>query len=228
VTDNRTKRSAFEHHEFSPGEEIAHAITHGIGMLGSVIGLVVLVVLATQRGDKILVASVAVFGATMVVLYSASTMYHALTSASAKRVFMLLDHAAIHLLIAGTYTPFALVTIGGTWGWSFCGVVWGLAILGIVYEVVLKRPWRWLSLAFYLMLGWLAVIALPRFVRALPPDALWLMAAGGLAYTGGAVFYAWRGFPYHHAVWHVFVLAGTAFHFLCVLLYVIPGAASGG
>ena len=215
-------RGAFAHQGFSRGEEIAHAVTHGIGMLGSLVALVVLVVRAAAHGDARLVVGVSVFGASMLILYSASTLYHALTARRAKRVFELLDHGAIYLLIGGTYTPFLLVVIGGSWGWSMFGVVWGLAVLGIIYEVVLRRPWKWVSLASYLALGWLLVIVAKPLVAALPPGGLVLIAAGGAAYTGGAVFYAWRGFPYHHAVWHLCVLIGTACHVLCVLRYVIP------
>lgn len=210
------------HENFSRGEEIAHAVTHGIGVLGSLVGLAILVMRAVAVGDARLVVGVGAFGVSMVILYSASTLYHALTHQRAKFVFELLDHAAIYLLIGGTYTPFLLVSLGGTWGWSLFGIVWGLAILGILYEVVFRRPWRWVSLAFYLVLGWLAVIATQPFSQALSRDGLVLLGAGGLAYTLGAVFYAWRGFPFHHAVWHVFVLAGTGCHYFCVLWYVIP------
>jgi len=215
-------RGAFAHEDFSTGEEIAHAVTHGVGALGSVAGLVLLVVLAAQRGDARLVVGVSIFGASMVALYSASTLYHALTAQRAKKVFKLLDHGAIYLLIAGTYTPFTLVVLGGGWGWTLFGLSWGLASLGIVYEVGFGRPWKKLSLVFYLGLGWLAVIAAKPLGQALSPGALLLMGLGGVAYTGGAVFYAWRAFPYHHALWHVFVLAGTACHWVCILKYVIP------
>ncbi len=211
-----------EHRRFSAGEEIAHAITHGIGALGSLSGLIALVVAAVGQGSLRLLVGVTVFGATMVTLYAASTFYHALTAVRAKKVFRLLDHGAIYLLIAGTYTPFCLVTLGERWGWTVFGISWGLAILGIVYEVVLKRPWKRLSLVFYLALGWLIVIAIKPLTAALPPPALLLLLLGGLAYTGGAVFYVWRAFPYHHAIWHLCVLAGTAMHYLCVLKYVVP------
>ncbi|MDD5719046.1 MAG: hemolysin III family protein [Candidatus Krumholzibacteria bacterium] len=215
-------RGAFAHERFSRGEEIAHAITHGLGALGSAAGLVVLVVQAVQQGDVRLLVGVTVFGAAMFTLYAASTLYHALTATRAKRVFKLLDHGAIYLLIAGTYTPFCLITLGGGWGWTLFGLAWGLAILGIVYEVVLGRPWRRLSLVFYLALGWLIVIAVKPLMAALPSQALQWLLFGGLAYTGGAVFYAWRGFPYHHAIWHLWVLAGTGLHYAAVLKYVIP------
>ena len=215
-------RGAFAHEDFTTGEEIAHAITHGLGVLGSVAGLVWLLVRAVPTGDTRTVVAVSLFGASMVALYTASTMYHALTAARAKRVFQLMDHGAIYLLIAGTYTPFTLVALGGNWGWSLFGVTWGLAILGILYEVALRRPWTRISLLFYLALGWAAVIAARPLVAVLPREGLLLLALGGLFYTGGAVFYAWRAFPYHHAVWHVCVLAGTASHFHCVMWYVIP------
>jgi hemolysin III len=214
-------RGTFEHDRFSRGEEIAHAITHGLGTLGGVAGLVILVVQATTRGDARTVVGVTVFGVSILVLYAASTLFHALTAARAKFVFELLDHGAIYLLIAGTYTPFALVALGGAWGWTLFGLSWGLATLGIVYEVVWRRPWKRLSLVFYLALGWLVVIAVRPLADALPSRALLLLGLGGVAYSAGAVFYAWRAFPYHHAVWHLFVLTGTALHYLCVLRFVI-------
>jgi hemolysin III len=201
-------RGAFEHEGFSRGEEIAHAITHGIGTLGSIAGLVILVFLAGSRGDARTVVGVTIYGTSMVLLYAASTLYHALTARRAKLVFELLDYGAIYLLIAGTYTPFALIVLGGSWGWTLFGLSWGLATMGILYEVVWRRPWKWLSLVFYLALGWLIVIAVRPLAAALPTHALILLLLGGLAYSGGAVFYAWRAVPYHHAVWHVFVLVG--------------------
>lgn len=216
-------RGAFAHKDFSTGEEIAHAVTHGLGVLFSVAALVLLVVKAARYADARTVTGVAVFGVTMLILYLASTLYHALTPPRAKRVFELLDHAAIYLLIAGTYTPFTLVALGGAWGWTLFGLSWGLGILGIVYEVVLLRPSKKLSLAFYLLMGWLVVFAVKPLMGALPTEALTLLGAGGIAYTGGAVFYAWRGFPYHHAVWHLCVLAGTVFHFLAIYRHIIPG-----
>jgi hemolysin III len=217
-------RGAFAHEDFSVGEEIAHAITHGIGALGSVAGLVLLIVKAAQTGGAQLVVGVTIFGSSLVLLYLASTMYHALTPGKAKRVFELLDYAAIYVLIAGTYTPFTLSALHGGWGWSIFGVAWGLAVLGILYEVVLKRPSPKLSLAFYLVMGWLMIVAIKPLSHVLDPEALVLIGAGGIAYTGGAVFYAWRGFPYHHALWHLFVLIGSGCHYLCVYFYVIPNS----
>ncbi len=217
-------RGSFAEKGFSQGEEIAHAITHGIGAVASIVALVLMVVFAAQRGGARLIVGVSIFGASMVILYSASTLYHALTPKRAKRFFELMDHGAIYLLIAGSFTPFSLVVLGGGWGWSSLAAVWSFAILGIIYEVVMKRPWKRLSLAFYIGLGWMMLIPAKPIAAVMPREALVLIAAGGVAYTGGAVFYAWRGFRYNHAVWHLFVLAGTVFHFICVMKYVIPPA----
>ena len=215
-------RGAFAHIGFSKGEEIAHAITHGLGALLSLGALALLIVRAVQHGGPRLIVAVTIYGSTMVLLYISSTLYHALTPKKAKRVFELMDHAAIYLLIAGSYTPFTLAVLGGTLGWTLFGVSWAMAAAGIVYEVVFLRPSKKLSLMFYLLMGWLMIVAIKPLAVALPPEALAWIAAGGVAYTGGAVFYAWRGFPYHHAVWHVFVLIGSICHFISVLNYVIP------
>ncbi len=216
-------RGSFAHSGFSRGEEIAHAVTHGLGAAGSLVGLILLVMRSSGSGNPRLIIGVSVFGVCMFLLYMASTLYHALTPPRAKRVFELMDHGAIYLLIAGTYTPFTLSVLGGRLGWTLFGISWGLAVLGILYEVVLKRPYKKLSLAFYLLMGWLMVLAVKPLMAALPAPALELLGAGGMAYTGGAVFYAWRGFRYHHALWHLLVLVGTFTHYLCVLWYVIPG-----
>lgn len=218
-------RGAFAHRGFSQGEEIAHAITHGVGVLGSMAALVLMVVKAVQNGSAQLIVGVSIFGASLIILYLSSTLYHALTPPKAKRVFELMDHGAIYLLIAGTYTPFTLAVLPAGWGWSIFGISWGLAVMGIIYEVVLLRPSKKLSLMFYLLMGWLMIIAIKPMTGAMAPQGLAWIAVGGVAYTGGAVFYAWRGFPYHHAVWHVMVLAGSFAHFICVYKYVIPGAA---
>jgi len=211
--------------QYTLAEEIAHAITHGVGLLLSVAGLVVLIVLASLRGDAWHVVSVSVYGATLVLLYSASTFYHALPAPRAKNVFRTLDHAAIYVLIAGTYTPFMLVNLRGGWGWALFGVVWGLAVLGIVLEAVAKQRVRVLSVFLYLGLGWLIAIAVKPLVQSVEPGGLVLLVAGGLAYSVGVVFYGWKRLPYHHAVWHLFVMAGSLFHFFAVLFYVIPRAA---
>jgi len=210
---------------YSVAEEVAHATTHGVGLLLSIAGLVILVVLASSRGDAWHVVSVSIYGATLVVLYAASTFYHALPSPKAKTVFRALDHAAIYLLIAGTYTPFTLVNLRGGWGWTLFGIVWGLATLGVVLETTTKRRMKVLSLILYVGLGWLVAIAIKPLLASVATGGLILMLAGGLAYTGGVAFYASRRIPFNHAIWHVFVLAGSVCHYFAVLFYVIPRPA---
>ena len=209
---------------YTTGEEISHAITHGLGLLLSVAGCSVLVVLAAQRGSAWHVTGVAIFGASLILLFAASTMYHALTHKKAKGVFRFLDYSAIYMLIAGTYTPFTLVTLRGGWGWTLFGLAWGLAITGTVLEVVTKRRYKAISMIFYLGMGWLIFIAIKPLATHLDTRGLVLLGAGGLAYTGGAILYIKGRFRYHHAVWHVLVLAGAACHFFAVLLSVIPSA----
>lgn len=207
---------------YTAGEEIVHALTHGIGLALSVAGLVVLVVAAALRGDAWHITGSAVFGTTLVLLYAASTLYHGIGAPRAKRILQRLDHLAIYLLIAGTYTPFALVSLRGAWGWALLAVIWALALLGIVLELCIPGRVRRLSVSLYLAMGWLAVVALGPLIRSVHPEGLLLLLLGGIAYTVGVAFYAYRWIPYNHAVWHVFVLAGSALHFSCVLGYVIP------
>jgi hemolysin III len=207
---------------YSVAEEIAHAITHGVGLLFSVAGLVVLVVFASLRGDVWHIVSCSIYGTTLVLLYTASTLYHAIPSPRAKDVFRILDHAAIYLLIAGTYTPFTLVNLRGPWGWTLFGVVWGLALFGVVLEGVAQQRVRILSVVLYLGLGWLVAIAVKPLLDSVAIGGLVLLLLGGLAYSVGVVVYGWRRLPYHHAIWHVFVMAGSVCHFFAVLFYVIP------
>jgi hemolysin III len=206
---------------FSAAEELAHSLTHGAGLLLGIAALVLMVVFAAQKGSAIHVISCTVYGVTLVVLYASSTMYHALPSGRGKRVFGILDHAAIFLLIAGTYTPFALITLNGGWGWSLFAVIWGLAIGGIVLEAVSRGRVRRIQLLLYVVMGWGIVGAARPLLRELAAPGLVLLLAGGLAYTLGIVFFVWKR-PFHHAVWHLFVLGGSVCHFFAVLLYVIP------
>ena len=207
------------------GEEIAHSVTHGIGLALAVAGLVVLVVFAVPQGGAGRIASSAVFGAALVLLYLASVLYHAIPAPRAKGALRRLDHCAIYLLIAGTYTPFALVSLRGAFGWSLFGVVWGLALLGMARELFARRDSQVLSVVLYLCLGWLAAAVIQPLARVVPGTGLLLLVSGGVAYSAGVVFFLWRRLPYHHAVWHGFVLAGSACHFFAVLFYVIrvPG-----
>jgi hemolysin III len=209
---------------YSAAEEVAHSITHGAGLLLSIAGLVVLVVFASLRGTAWHVVSCSVYGASLVLLYAASTLYHALPPSPAKTVFRTLDRAAIYVLIAGTYTPFTLVNLRGPWGWTLLGIVWGLAIVGVVLEATAPRRVRTLSVGLYLALGWLVAIAVRPLLAAVASVGLVLLVLGGLAYTTGIIFYAWRRLPYHHAVWHVFAMVGSVCHYFAVLFFVIPPA----
>ena len=208
--------------QYTVGEEIANSLTHGVGALLAIGGLATLVTLAVLRGDVWHVVSCAIYGAAMVVLYTASTLYHAVTAPRAKRVLQVVDHSAIFLLIAGTYTPFTLVSLRGPWGWSIFGTVWGLAAAGIILEIAFPRRWPAFALTLYIAMGWVVVVAVKPLLVALPTGGLVLLVLGGLAYTAGIGFYAWRRLPYGHAIWHLFVLAGTVLHFFAVLLYVVP------
>ena len=207
---------------YTAREELANSLTHGVGALLAVGGLAWLVTLAAIRGDAWHVVACSVYGAAMVVLYTASTLYHAIPAPRVKRALRVFDHASIYLLIAGTYTPLTLISLRGPWGWSLFGTVWGLAVVGIVLAIAFPGRWRALSVALYVAMGWAVVVATGPLLAALPTGGLVLMLLGGLAYTGGLGFYAWRRLPYGHAVWHLFVLAGSALHFAAVLLYVVP------
>jgi len=211
---------------YSPGEEIANSVTHGVGVVLSVAALAVLATLAALRGNAWHIVGCSVFGATLVVLYLASTLYHGVRWPRAKRVLRVLDHSAIFLLIAGTYTPFTLVTLRGAWGWSLFGVIWGLAALGIVSRVTFLRRFPVVSVVLYLAMGWAVVVAARPLLSAVDMGGLLLLVGGGVAYTGGVAFYAWQRLPYHHAIWHGFVLLGSTLHVLAVLLCVIPATPS--
>jgi hemolysin III len=202
----------------SLGEEIANSVTHGLGLAASFVAAPVLIVLAARR-DAWQVVGSSVFAGTLVALYAASTLYHSLPPSRAKRVFRVLDHGAIYLLIAGTYTPFTLGVLRGAWGWTLLGVVWGLAVVGVIFKSVRGFHHPRLSTTVYLLMGWLVVIALkPLLANVSFAGLMWLLA-GGLSYTGGIVFFALDHKRYAHAVWHVFVLAGSTCHCVAVLLY---------
>jgi hemolysin III len=202
----------------SLGEEIANSVTHGLGLAASLAAAPVLIVAAAHR-DAWQVVGSSVFAGTLVALYAASTLYHSLRPSRAKRVFRVLDHGAIYLLIAGTYTPFTLGALRGAWGWTLLGLVWGLAAAGVVFKSVRGFQHPRLSTAVYLLMGWLGVIAIkPMLVNVSFAGLMWLLA-GGLSYTGGIVFYALDHKRYAHAVWHLFVLGGSSCHCVAVLLY---------
>ncbi|MFH1175972.1 MAG: hemolysin III family protein [Acidobacteriota bacterium] len=209
---------------YSLAEEITHSIIHGVGILLSISGLTVLVTFAALKGGAWHVVGCSIFGATMILAYTASTLYHAIPGVfvRAKKVLRILDHSAIYLLIAGTYTPFTLVNLRGTWGWTLFGLVWACAIVGIVFKTTLMSRLRVLSVSFYVAMGWLVVVAAKPLFQTVAPGGLLLLLGGGLSYTAGVAFYAWRRLPYNHAIWHGFVLSGTLLHFFAVLFYVIP------
>ncbi|WP_371378143.1 PAQR family membrane homeostasis protein TrhA [Thalassotalea aquiviva] len=199
-------------------EEIINSISHAIGALLSVAALTLMIVVAQ---DAFELTSAIVYGTSLVVLFLASTLYHSFTHAPLKKVFKLLDHCAIYLLIAGTYTPFMLISLKGAWGYSILSVVWTLAILGIYFKLVYKQRFPKISLLTYLAMGWMVVIAFPQMIANVATGGLILLASGGAAYSLGAVFYAIKKIPFNHAIWHVFVLAGSICHFLAIYLYVM-------
>jgi len=207
---------------YSLGEEIANSVTHGIGLLLAIAGLAVLTGYASRLGSIWHLVSCVVFATTLILQYAFSTLYHSIQLPRTKRVMRVLDHSAIYFLIAGTYTPFVLVNLHGTWGWSLFALIWLLALTGVILQLTPLRHQRGLSLTLYITMGWVVVVAFKPMLREVAPGGLWLLLLGGLAYTGGVFFYKWKRLPYNHAIWHGFVLAGSIFHFFAVLLYVIP------
>jgi len=200
-------------------EEWANSITHGIGALLSVAGLPVLVVLAVARGEIDLLVGCSLFGGALVFMYVASTLYHGFRKPRLKRILRIVDHIAIYVLIAGTYTPFALLYFDGGWGWTLLCLEWGIALAGVVFKLFFTGRYGIASTLVYLGMGWLAVVALKPLLAAAPPGCIAWMVAGGLLYTGGVVFYVWEKLPFHHAVWHLFVLGGSLCHYLGLVLY---------
>ncbi|MBU1568467.1 MAG: hemolysin III family protein [Proteobacteria bacterium] len=206
--------------QYSFREELAHGISHGIGTGLAIAGLVFLLIEAIRYGENRHVTSAAIYGSSLILLYLASTLYHLIPTPGIKRIFQKLDHAMIYVLIAGTYTPLTLVTLRGAWGWTLFCLVWGSAICGMVLEMVLPRRIGWLSISLYLGMGWVIVIAGKPLLASLATGGIILLVTGGLLYSLGVIFYAWKKLSYHHAVWHLFVLAGSTAHFFAILLYV--------
>ena len=209
---------------YTLGEEIAHAVTHGLGTVLAIAGLTVLVAYSTRYGDSWHIVGSAIFGSTLVLMYTASTLYHGIPLPRAKKVLRIIDHTMIYFLIAGSYTPFTLVTLNGPWGWTLFGITWGLALAGVVFKAFATGRFQRLSLAIYLAMGWCVIVAIRPLIDTLATGGLVLLVIGGLCYTGGVVFYVWERLRYHHAIWHTFVLTGSVFHYFAVLFYVIPGA----
>lgn len=208
---------------YSTSEEIANAVTHGVAALMSIAGLAILVGFAVAySGSPTVITAVSVFGASMIFLYVASTLYHAIPNPKAKQILQRLDHSMIFVLIAGSYTPFCLVTLKGMTGIGLCIAVWSIAIVGIALQGILIKQSKWLNSLLYLAMGWLVLLVIEPLIESLPNTGLWLLTAGGLSYSLGVIFYVWKTLPYSHAIWHLFVFAGTVLQFLAVLLYVIP------
>jgi len=203
-------------------EEILNASTHGFGILLSIVGLAVLVAFASLEGSPMLIASCAIFGGTLIFAYSSSTLYHAITNEKAKQIFRQFDHASIYLLIAGTYTPVVLAMLEGSLGWSIFVTIWVTAIVGVILKFVYPKRFKKLSVVLYLIMGWFIVIAIKQLMISMDSGGLWLMLIGGFFYSFGVIFYVWKSLPYNHAIWHVFVLAGSISHYFMVLFYVIP------
>ena len=207
-------------------EEFANTVTHGFGLALSVAGFAALVILASLRGDPLLITGCVVYGLSLVVLYAASTIYHGTTSPELKHRLQLVDHCCIYLLIAGSYTPFGIIILNGTRGQSLLALIWTIAVVGIGAKLLMKHRFPAVSVVSYVVMGWLGVFAVQPMLETLGTEAVMLAVAGGLSYTLGVVFFAWPRIRHHHAIFHVFVLAGSILHYTAVVLYVVPYSAN--
>jgi len=203
-------------------EEIFNSITHGVGAVVSIAALVLLIVFSSIYGSLSHIISCTIFGLTLVLLYTASTLYHSFQKPNLKHLFRIFDHSCIYVLIAGTYTPFMLVTIHGVLGWSIFAFVWSLTVIGVFLKIFFVHRFNIISTIAYILMGWIAIIAIKPLFQALPEGGFFWLICGGLAYTSGTVFYAWKRLPFNHAIWHLFVLTGSVCHFFAVMFYVIP------
>ena len=204
------------------GEEIANSITHGVGWVFAISALVLLIVFSSIYGDAWHIVSCTIYGVGLVLMYTNSTMYHSLQGRKVKKVFKILDHSSIYFLIAATYTPYTLTILRGPWGWTLFGIVWGGFIFGSVFKAFAAGKYKWVSVMVYIALGWCVLLAIGPLIRSLPYEGLILLLAGGICYSLGAVIYAKKGIKYSHAVWHLYVLLGSIFHFFSIFFYVIP------
>jgi hemolysin III len=202
-------------------EEIGNATTHGMGAILSVVAITLLIVSASGQNDQLKLISGIVFGCTLLLMYVSSTIYHSMTDPKIKHLFRILDHSSIYLLIAGSYTPFMLVTLKGPWGWTLFTVIWSLAFAGVLFKLFFVHKFELLSTIIYLAMGWMALIVIKPICQLLPLGGLLCVIAGGLCYTVGVIFYVWERLKFSHVLWHLFVLAGSIFHFFAVLLYVV-------
>ena len=207
---------------YTAREELANSLTHGFGAAFGATALVLLAVFSGKNGNAWHIVSSSIYGATLLLLYTASTLYHAISCPETKRILKIVDHSSIFLLIAGTYTPFLVITLRGPWGWGLFSAVWAIAAFGIIMKLFWTGRFRYLSTGLYLAMGWIVVVALKPLLANLQPGGFVLLAAGGLLYTLGTIFYLWKSLPFGHAIWHGFVLAASICHFFSILLYVIP------
>lgn len=204
-------------------EEIVNAITHSMGIVLGIAALAILVVFASMKGDPWKVVSFSIYGSSIVILYSSSTMYHSIKNIRLKKFFQIIDHSSIFILIAGTYTPFLLVNMRGGWGWSIFGIIWGLAIAGIIIKSIMGTGGDALSAVIYLIMGWLIVVAFHKILVVVPFKGIVWLVIGGLCYSLGTIFFLLdKKLPFNHAIWHLFVLAGSITHFFSILFYVLP------
>ncbi|WP_432664065.1 hemolysin III family protein [Wukongibacter baidiensis] len=206
---------------FTKGEEITNAILHGIGLGLAIAALCVLVVFAKIYGDIWYIVSFSIYGATLVLLYLSSTLYHSFPEGKVKNIFEICDHSAIYLLIAGTYTPLTLISLRGYVGWTIFGIVWGIALVGIIFKVFWVKKFVIFSTVLYIVMGWLIIFAIKPLIQAMNQTSIVLLVSGGALYTIGTVFYVWRRMKYHHAIWHLFVLGGSICHFFTIL-FLLP------
>jgi hemolysin III len=219
---NREASSRCELPEYSPDEQLANSVTHGIGAVLSLVGTAFLLYSAVLGGSARHVVAFAVYGATLFLLHLASTLYHALRPPRARRVFRIFDHCSVYLLIAGTYTPFLLLSLWGRWGLTLLIAIWSLAVAGIVFKSLFIGRLQKTSVVLYVAMGWMIVLAAREAWMRVPHEAIAYVAAGGLSYTVGVAFYAWKRLPYNHAIWHLFVLGGSVCHYVAILLYLVP------
>lgn len=206
---------------YTLGEEIFNSVSHGVGTLLAIGGMVVLIVFSAIYADAWAVVSASIYGATLTILYAMSTLYHSLTNSKAKKFFRIMDHNSIFLLIAGTYTPFTLVALRGGLGWTLFGIVWGATVLGVIFNSINLEKYKKISLVCYIAMGWVIIMAIKPMIAALPIVSLIFLVLGGICYTGGVVFYAIKKIRYFHSVWHLFVLAGSVLHYFSVLFMII-------
>ncbi len=207
--------------KYTKSEEIFNAVTHGIGILLSVVGISVLIPYAAIYGDAWKIVASSIYGFTLIILYSASTLYHSFQNEKLKKIFNMFDHISIYFLIAGTYTPFLLVNMRGVWGWVIFGIVWTSAIVGTTLKLIYGNRFRKVSTILYLCMGWIIVIAIKPLILNTEPIGLLLIVVGGLLFSFGVIFYKWKSLPFNHGIWHIFVLLGTVCHFFAVLFFVV-------